>query len=335
MIKLLSLFSGIGAFEKALDNLGIEYELVGYCEIDKFASRSYSAVHKINEAKNFGDITKLDEKKLPKDIDLVTYGFPCQDISVAGNQKGFIDDEGNATRSGLFFEALRVIRETKPKIAIAENVKNLTSKRFKTEFEIVLSSLEEAGYNNYWKVLNAKDYGIPQNRERVFIVSIRKDIDHGLFKFPKPFPLEKRLKDMLEDEVDEKFYLSNKMIDYLFNITEKNKARGNGNIYKASDINDVAKTITTREGSRVKDNFIEEAIIIQRRRGTNEGGIKGNICPSITSSKFQDNNMIIQIGQMYPNSGNPQAGKIYGIEGISSAMDSCQGGNRMPKIVVK
>lgn len=256
MIKLLSLFSGIGAFEKALDNLKIEYELIGYCEIDKFASRSYSAVHKINKAKNFGDITKLDEKKLPNDIDLVTYGFPCQDISVAGNQKGFIDDEGNATRSGLFFEALRVIAETKPKIAIAENVKNLTSKRFRTEFEIVLNALEEAGYNNYWKVLNSKDYGIPQNRERVFIVSIRKDIDHGLFEFPKPFPLEKRLKDMLEDEVDEKFYLSNKILSFFIENTRKQKAKGNGFRFKPTDGNVVAKTITTRAGYRMDDNFI-------------------------------------------------------------------------------
>ena len=105
--------------------------------------------------------------------------------------------------------------------------------------------------------MNAKDYGIPQNRERVFIVSIRKDIDTGTFKFPEGFPLQLRLKDMLEAEVDEKYYLSNKMKDYLAIITEKNKARGNGNIYSPSDVDGISKTITTKEGSRVKDNFIE------------------------------------------------------------------------------
>ena len=216
-MKILSLFSGIGAFEAALDNIGIDFELVGYCEIDKYASKSYSAIHGVPESMNYGDITKIDEKKLPKDIDLITYGFPCQDISLAGKQKGLFNEDGSQTRSGLFFEALRIIEETQPKIAIAENVKNLVGKKFKEQFEIVLNSLEQAGYNNYWKVLNAKDYGIPQNRERVFIVSIRKDVDTGVFEFPEGYPLEKRLKDLLEDEVDEKFYLSGKMVDYLVN----------------------------------------------------------------------------------------------------------------------
>ena len=204
-MKMLSLFSGIGAFEAALDNIDIDVELVGYCEIDKYASKSYSAIHGVPESMNYGDITKIDEKSLPKDIDLITYGFPCQDISLAGKQKGLFNEDGSQTRSGLFFEALRIIEETQPKIAIAENVKNLVGKKFKEQFEIVLSSLEQAGYNNYWKVLNAKDYGIPQNRERVFIVSIRKDIDTGVFEFPEPYELKLRLKDMIEDEVDEKY----------------------------------------------------------------------------------------------------------------------------------
>jgi len=207
MLKVLSLFSGIGAFEKALKRQEVPFELVNYCEIDKYASKSYAAIHGVSENLNLWDITKVDEKKLLKNLDLITYGFPCQDISLAGKQRGFYDKDGRQTRSGLFFEALRIIEETQPKIAIAENVKNLTSKKFKGQFGIVLNSLEEAGYNNYWQILNAKDYGVPQNRERVFIVSIRKDIDTGIFKFPKGFPLKKRLKAVLEDTVDEKYYL--------------------------------------------------------------------------------------------------------------------------------
>lgn len=209
-MKLLSLFSGIGAFEKALENLKIPYELVNYCEIDKYASKAYSLIHNVSENMNLGDITKVDTSKLPKDIDLITYGFPCVDISLAGKQKGFFNEDGSKTRSGLFFEALRIIEDTKPKVCIAENVKNLVSKKFSDQFQIVLQSLEKigGGYNNYYKVLNAKDYGIPQNRERVFIISIRKDIDNGKFEFPTPFKLELRLKDMLEDEVDEKYFLS-------------------------------------------------------------------------------------------------------------------------------
>ena len=212
MIKLLSLFSGIGAFEKALTNLGVQYEVVNYCEIDKYASKSYSAIHGIPESKNLWDITKVNVLNLPKDIDLLTYGFPCQDISLAGKQKGMFNEDGTLTRSGLFFKALDIIECVKPKIAIAENVKALTSKKFTEEFKIVLDSLEKAGYHNYWQVLNAKDYGIPQNRERVFIVSIRKDIDHYMFEFPKPYILEKRLKDFLEPYVDEKYYLSDDLI---------------------------------------------------------------------------------------------------------------------------
>lgn len=213
MIRLLSLFSGIGAFESALDRLGIRYDLVNYCEIDKYASKSYSAIHGVSEDKNLWDVTTVDTSKLPKNIDLITYGFPCQDISIAGKLRGF-EHEGERTRSGLFFEALRIIEDTKPKYAIAENVKNLVGKRFKNEFEIVLRSLEEAGYNNYWKVLNAKDYGVAQNRERVFIVSIRKDIDRG-YEFPETIPLVKTMKDYLEDEVDEKYYMNNEKAQLL------------------------------------------------------------------------------------------------------------------------
>lgn len=224
-IKMLSLFSGIGAFEKALENLNVEIDLVNYCEIDKYASKGYSLIHNIPETMNLGDITKIDTSSLPNDIDLITYGFPCQDISLAGKLKGF-EHEGERTRSGLFFEALRIIEDTKPKFAIAENVKNLTSKKFANEFQIVLESLDEAGYNNYWKVLNAKDFGIPQNRERVFIVSIRKDIDHG-FEFPTPFPLELRLKDMLEEEVDEKFYLKETKDFFIKNSFDQER-NGNG-----------------------------------------------------------------------------------------------------------
>lgn len=205
MIKLLSLFSGIGAFEKALTNLGVNYEVVNYCEIDKFASKSYALIHNVNENKNLKDVTKVDTSKLPNDIDLVTYGFPCQDISVAGKMKGFEDVNGNRTRSGLFFEALRIIEDTKPKVAIAENVKALTSKKFTKQFNTVLKSLDEAGYNSYWQVIDSHNYGIPQRRERLYIVSIRKDIDNNQFKFPNNNKLSNNLYAFLDTDVDCKY----------------------------------------------------------------------------------------------------------------------------------
>lgn len=204
-LRVLSLFSGIGAFEKALTNLKVDFEVVNFCEIDGYAAKSYCAIHNIDPAKNLVDVTKIDTSKL-KDIDLITYGFPCQDISSAGHQKGFIDENGNITRSGLFFEALRIIKEVQPKYAIAENVKALTTKKFEKEFNTVKESLNEVGYNNYCKVLNATQFGIPQNRERVFIVSIRKDVDDYSFEFPLGGVLTRCLRDLLETDVEECFY---------------------------------------------------------------------------------------------------------------------------------
>jgi DNA (cytosine-5)-methyltransferase 1 len=278
-MKVLSLFSGIGAFEKALDVLKIPYELVGYCEIDKYASKSYSAIHDVPETMNLGDITKIDEKALPKDIDLITYGFPCQDISLAGKQKGLFNEDGSQTRSGLFFEALRIIEETQPRVAIAENVKNLTGKKFNAQFQVVLASLEAAGYNNYWQVLNAKDYGIPQNRERVFIVSIRKDIDTGSFKFPEPFPLELRLKDMLEDEVDEKFYLDGKF-ENITKVNENYSIMNGGIIGKMHDIsrrvyseNATAPTIPTCAGGNIQP----KVAVAMRGRYNEDGKVEQHI----------------------------------------------------------
>lgn len=220
MIKYLSLFSGIGAFESAMKNLKIPFEITNYCEIGLPQSKAYSLIHGVSEDKNLFDITEVDETKLGQ-VDFITYGFPCQDISRAGTQKGFTDENGNKTRSGLFFDAARIIKATQPKVAIAENVKPLVGKKFQEEFKLVLETLSEAGYNNYWKVLKASDFGVPQSRERVFIVSIRKDIDTGIFEFPKPYELKKCMMDYLETDVDSKYFLSDKMFAYVLDLEEK------------------------------------------------------------------------------------------------------------------
>lgn len=311
-MKLLSLFSGIGAFEKALDRLNINYELVNYCEIDKYASKAYAMMHDCDESLNLGDITKIDTTALPNDIDLITYGFPCQDISLAGKQKGF-EEDGERTRSGLFFEALRIIEDTKPRIAIAENVKNLTSKKFQKEFDIVLTSLEQAGYNNYWQVLNAKDYGIPQNRERVFIVSIRKDIDNGMFKFPEGFELEFRLKDMLEDGVDEKYYISNEMIEYI-------SAKGTKNFKNCdSRINlEVARPLTTDQNKRAgTTNYLSD-------------GLPENFDLSAIDIKA-----VRKYGIFDTETSKHQAGSVWDKEGLAPTLDTMQGGYRQPCIEIK
>lgn len=251
-LKLFSLFSGIGGPEKALKRLGIEYELVGYSEIDKYASRSYSAVHEEPEIKNYWDITKINEKELP-DFDFMTWGFPCQDISIAGKQAGIRE----GTRSGLYYDGLRILKEKKPKYSLIENVKALTSKKFADTFESILQDLDDAGYNNYWQVLDAKDYGIPQHRERVFIVSIRKDIDQE-FTFPEKEELRLKLKDLLDDEVDEKYYLSDRMIKTFSDMTNRN-GYIRGKCFKPHELDDnrVANTIKTTAGSRPEDNYVK------------------------------------------------------------------------------
>ena len=212
-MKYLSLFSGIGAFEKALKNIGVEYELVGFSEIDKYAIKSYCAVHGVSEELNLGDISKIDLDELKKlgEIDLITHGSPCQDFSVAGLQAG--GDKGSGTRSSLMWYTVDIVEAVKPKYVVWENVKNLLSKKNRHNFDGYLEVMDKLGYNNYYKVLNAKDYGIPQNRERVFTISIRKDIDKKNFIFPEKEKLKLRLKDMLEDEVDEKYYLKDYQIE--------------------------------------------------------------------------------------------------------------------------
>ena len=212
-LRLIELFAGIGSQTQALTNIGIAHKVVAISEIDKYAIQSYEAMH--GKANNLGDIRKIEE--LP-DADLWTYSFPCQDISVAGKGAGI--KEG--TRSGLLFEVERLLRVasekgTLPKYLLLENVKNLVSKKFKADFDKWLDFLAELGYTNYWKVLNAKDYGIPQNRERVFCVSIRGE--HKPFVFPKPKELTIRLRDMIDEMVEEKFYLKENTIRSILRST--------------------------------------------------------------------------------------------------------------------
>lgn len=209
MLLLNELFAGIGSQAAALERLGIDYKVVGIAEIDKYAIKSYEAIHGL--ARNYGDISKIEKLDY---ADFWTYSFPCQDISVAGKQAGI---KKGKTRSGLLYEVERLLEKSKecgelPKYLMLENVKNLVGKKFKAQFEEWIQRLDELGFNTYWQVLNAKNYGIPQNRERVFAISIRKDIDTG-YEFPAGFDNGKRLKDILEIEVDKKFYMSNKAIE--------------------------------------------------------------------------------------------------------------------------
>ena len=296
MLRVFEAFSGYGSQSIALRNLGIEHEVVAISEIDKYAIKAYEAIH--GPVLNLGDISKIDVNDIPKH-DLFTYSFPCQDLSVAGKQKGL----GEGTRSGLLYECEKVIEHCRPKYLLLENVKNLVGKKFKADFDKWLEYLEGLGYINYWKVLNTKNYGVPQNRERVFVVSILGE--HEPFEFPKPIPLDKCIADILEEQVDEKYYLSEE-IQKRFKITNQNK-----NVLR-----------TTKLDFRT---------IGQRDLVYNKEGIMG----SLVATDYKQPKQIAEINQvgMLDIKRNEQIRRVYGDNGISPTLNTMQGGNRQPKII--
>ncbi|TCU67514.1 DNA (cytosine-5)-methyltransferase 1 [Tissierella praeacuta] len=220
MLKVLSLFSGIGAFEKGLKKAGVNYEIVNYCEIDKYASHAYSAIHDISESYNLKDVTKIDINQL-EDFDLLTHGSPCQDFSLSGKGEG--GDEGSKTRSSLMWYSVNIIENKLPRYVIWENVKGVLSKKHKHNFDKYISRLEELGYRNYYKVLNSKDYGAPQSRERVFVISIRKDISKE-FNFKQREHEKLKIRDIVENDIDGKYYLKG---TYIKDLTREFEGRLN------------------------------------------------------------------------------------------------------------
>lgn len=251
-LRVFEAFAGYGSQSMALRRLGIDYEVIGISEIDKYAIQAYMAVH--GETPNYGDISKIDWKEVPE-FDFLTYSFPCTDISSAGLQKGL--EEGSGTRSSLLWECKKAIEAKRPKYLLMENVKALTFKKFKPYLEKWLDYLKDLGYTNFAKVLNAKNYGVPQNRERIFVVSILGEAEYS---FPEGFELDKRLKDILEKDVDESFYLKEGIINTFVRRTIEAKAKGNGFAFILRDGEDIAAVVKCRAGSQIEDNFIKEPV---------------------------------------------------------------------------
>lgn len=226
-LKVFTAFSGYDSQCMALDRIGIPYDLVGWSEIDKYAIQAHNAVYPQFAERNYGDISKIDWSQVPE-FDLFTYSYPCTDISNAGQQKGL--EEGSGTRSSLLWECRKTIEAKKPKYLLMENVKALVSNKFLPFYKKWVSYLAEMGYENFGKVINATDCGVPQNRERIFLVSIRRDSEDEEidFRFPDPIPLEKKLKDVLEPEVDDKYVLSDKSIEGFLAHNENHEEKGTG-----------------------------------------------------------------------------------------------------------
>lgn len=221
-MKILSLFSGIGAFEKALTKIGINYNLIGFSEVDKYAIKSYCTIHNIREEKNLGDVTKIVSDDI-EDFEMLIGGSPCQNISIASKihneNKEPLGLKGKESR--LFFEYARILNEKKPKYFVFENVRNLLSSNNGEDFKIVKELLGEF-YNIEYEILNSCDYGIPQVRRRLFIVGKRKDLGEFNFTFPKKEELLITTQDLLEKKVDDKYYLTEKMYNYVMATGTKN-----------------------------------------------------------------------------------------------------------------
>ena len=256
-LRVFTAFSGYDSQCMALDRLaenfpGFSYELVGWSEIDKYAIQAHNAVYPQWADRNYGDISKIDWAEVP-DFDLFTMSSPCQDFSSAGMQRG--GAEGSGTRSSLLWECRKAILAKKPKYVVFENVKALVSAKFLPYFKKWQSELQSYGYQNFAQVLNAKDYGVPQNRERIFMISI---LDReASYHFPEPFKLEKRLKHVLEQNVDEKYYLSDKLVNYVFSNGGVNKNIQGGVNVSRGEGNAGAITANYYKSPR-QGNYIEE-----------------------------------------------------------------------------
>lgn len=250
-LRVFTAFSGYDSQCLALKRLGIPFTLTGWSEIDKYAIQAHDVLFPEYKDRNYGDISKINWGNVP-DFDLFTYSFPCTNLSFAGKQEGF--DDGSGTASSLLWECRKAIVVKKPKYLLMENVKALLSAKFKPLFMKWQNELASYGYTNFVKVLDSRNFGVPQHRERVFMVSILDE--NASFHFPEPFPLERKLKDVLEKDVDEKYYLSEKIIKGFFAHAERHK--NDGFKFNPTDGNVVANTILASSQCRNCDNYIKE-----------------------------------------------------------------------------
>ena len=338
-MRVVELFAGIGACSKALKRIGIDVEIVDAVEIDKYAMASFNAIHNTNFETQ--DITTWDKDL--KDIDLITHGSPCQDFSIAGKQAG--GDLGSGTRSSLMYETIRIVGKIRPKYVLWENVKNILSKKHKHNFEAYIETMKVLGYNSYYKVLDAKDYGVPQHRERVYTVSIRKDIDNKNFVFPEPMELKLRLKDVLEDEVEEKYYLSEKMQDYVLDFNNKQKGTAwEGRADEEKLNTDIAHAIGVRSAGGnqragvsnfVIDGYDEEIKVkdlkVKIKNATKKGYIKATDGDSVNLQYPDSKTRRGRVGHGVSQTlmANDSMGVVEGIKVIGNYMPSNHNASRI------
>lgn len=342
-MRVITLFSGYDSQCLAMERIKndfpqFDYDLVAWCEIEKYACVAHDALFPQWKERNIGDITKVDAQSIPN-CDLITWSFPCTDISNAGKQQGLSEDSG--TRSSLCWDAIRIFKAKKPKYLLMENVKALVSDKFKADFRMIIDALEDIGYKNFWKVLDARQFGVPQHRERVFMVSIL-DCD-SVYYFPKPFKLEKRLKDVLEENVDESYYLKQEQVERIVEHTERKVQEGCGFRVQFKEKESVSGTITGQYGQRETDTYLKEEKVIKvgnyHKSGHNASAVLDNrgIAPTVMENHGTVNAVV------EPKVINPLKGvtdkswffeqQVYDENGIARAIKSTDGSGNVPKII--
>lgn len=279
MYTSIDLFAGIGGIRKGFENVfGDDFSTVFVSEWDEYAQQTYKA--NFDDAFEIaGDITQIDESDIP-DFDICLAGFPCQAFSMAGRKMGFNDDYKGMCRGTLFQDVVRICDYHKPKVIFCENVKGLTIHDKGRTFKIIKKAFEQIGYTVYDKVLNSKDFGVPQNRERIYIVAFRNDIDSSGFYFPKGTDSDKKIKDIMEENVvSVKYYLSTTYISTLKRHKERHQAKGNGFGYEIRDVNGQAGAIVCggmgRERNLIVDKRLKDFTPITHIKGeVNRDGIR-------------------------------------------------------------
>ena len=277
--RSIDLFAGIGGIRLGFDQaFGTKIETVFVSEWDQYAQKTYMD--------NFGDvpiisgdITKIDEKQVPQ-FDICLAGFPCQAFSLAGQRKGFDDDYKGLSRGTLFFDVVRICEVHRPKVIFCENVKGLTIHDKGRTFKVITGALEELGYIVHFKVLNSKNFGVPQNRERIYIVAFRSDIDASGFAFPEGSNKVATLRNVIEEEtVSVKYYLSDRYMNTLVNHRARHEAKGNGFGYEIRDLDGIAGAIVCggmgRERNLIIDNRLQNFTPVTHIKGeVNRSGIR-------------------------------------------------------------
>ena len=285
-MKFLDLFAGIGGFRLGMESAS--HECIGFCEIDKFARASYKAIHDTKGEIELHDITAVSDESIRRigRVDIICGGFPCQAFSIAGNRRGFED-----TRGSLFFEIARFASILRPKYLFLENVKGLLNHDGGATFETILGALDELGYNVEWENINSKNFGVPQNRERVLIVGhLRGECTRRVFPLSKSGQQATSIKEQYSNTITTRYGNSQGAGAYIVE-SKSQKVRSIGNIHPSGngmngevyDSTGLAPTLTTNKGEGVK--------IIQRAHGYNKGG-EHDIAPTLTSNSYQENNLV-------------------------------------------